>query len=151
MYEMSLPISLAFYASDKRSKSWNQDFFNTKIDQRSYFECICGGTEEGSPKLTYRVQCSECSTEQHAECVKYDITDPYRGDYVCPHCWVQKEKVKSGATLIVSPSSICFQWIEEIQKHIKHKDIKMLLPEGTLYLEGPVPVASNMARNSGQV
>ena len=131
MYEMSLPISLAFYASDKRSKAWNQDFFNTKIDQRSYFECICGGTEEGSPKLTYRVQCSECSTEQHAECVKYNITDPYRGDYVCPHCWVQKEKVKSGATLIVSPSSICFQWIEEIQKHIKHKDIKMLFYKGS--------------------
>ena len=26
----------------------------------------------------YRVQCSECGTEQHAECVKYDIQDPYR-------------------------------------------------------------------------
>ena len=26
----------------------------------------------------YRVQCSECGTEQHAECVKYDIKDPYR-------------------------------------------------------------------------
>jgi len=131
MYEMSLPVSLAFYASDKRSKAWNQDFFKTKVDQRSYFECICGGTEEGSPKVTYRVQCSECSTEQHAECVKYDITDPFRGAYVCPHCWVQKEKVKSGATLIVSPSSICFQWIEEIQKHVKNKDIKMLFYKGS--------------------
>jgi hypothetical protein len=45
----------------------------------------------------------------------------FRGEYVCPHCWVQSEKVQSGATLIVSPSSISFQWIEEIQKHVKHK------------------------------
>ena len=51
MYEMALPISLAFYASDKRSKEWNKEFFNTKVEQRSYvFECICGGTEEGRGK-----------------------------------------------------------------------------------------------------
>ena len=79
----------------------------------------------------YRVQCSQCGTEQHAECVKYDVKDPYRGEYCCPHCWVQREKVQSGATLIVSPSSISFQWIEEIQKHIKHKDIKMLFYKGS--------------------
>ena len=47
MYEMALPISLAFYASDKRSKEWNREFFNTKVEQRCFFECICGGTEEG--------------------------------------------------------------------------------------------------------
>ena len=47
MYEMSLPMSLAFYASDKRSKEWNKEYFNTKVDQKSYFECLCGGTEEG--------------------------------------------------------------------------------------------------------
>ena len=79
----------------------------------------------------YRVQCQECGTEQHAECVKYDIKDPYRGEYFCPHCWVQMDKVESGATLIVSPSSISFQWIEEMQKHIKHKDIKMLFYKGS--------------------
>ena len=33
--------------------------------------------------------------------------------------------------MIVSPSSISFQWIEEIQKHIKHKDIKMLFYKGS--------------------
>ena len=47
-----------------------------------------------------------------------------RGEYVCPHCWVQGEKVESRATLIVSPSSISFQWIQEIQKHVKHKVLK---------------------------
>ena len=46
MYEMSLPISLAFYASDKRSREWNKEYFSTKVDQKAYFECLCGGTEE---------------------------------------------------------------------------------------------------------
>ena len=31
MYEMALPMSLAFYASDKRSKQWNREFFDTKV------------------------------------------------------------------------------------------------------------------------
>ena len=39
--------------------------------------------------------------------------------------------MESGATLIVSPSSISFQWIEEIQKHIRHKQIKMLFYKGS--------------------
>ena len=131
MYEMALPMSLASYATDKRSKKWNSEFFDTKVAQRAYFECICGGSEEGGPRAKHRVKCGECSTEQHAECVRYDVTDPYRGEYFCPHCWVTRAKVKSGATLIVSPSSISFQWIEEIQKHVKHKDIKMLFYKGS--------------------
>ena len=42
-----LNFSLAFYASDKRSKEWNREHFATKVEQRAYFECLCGGTEEG--------------------------------------------------------------------------------------------------------
>ena len=75
-------------------------YYPNKVEQRAYFECLCGGTEEGREKpgalllflkshqkfhvsslpgdVGYRVQCSECGTEQHAECVKYDIKDPYR-------------------------------------------------------------------------
>jgi len=68
---------------------------------------------------------------QHAECVKYDLEDPYRGEYLCPHCWTLNEPVASGATLIVSPSSICYQWIEEIKKHVRRKNVKMLFYEGT--------------------
>ncbi len=51
---------------------------------------------------------------------------------MCPHCWVQGEKVQSGATLIVSPSSISFQWIQEIQKHVKHKVCHNNIPSGKL-------------------
>ena len=54
-----------------------------------------------------------------------------RGAYYCPHCWVTRDKIQSGATLIVSPSSISFQWIEEIQKHIRQKDVRMLFYKGS--------------------
>ena len=60
---------------------------------------------------------TEIHTKKNA---KYN--DLYRGEYICPHCWVQADKVKSGATLIVSPAAICFQWIDEIQKHVKHRN-----------------------------
>ena len=63
--------------------------------------------------------------------LRYDVSDPLRGEYICPHCWTLQEPVESGATLIVSPSSISYQWIEEIQKHIKHKNVRMLFYKGT--------------------
>ena len=61
----------------------------------------------------------------------YDVSNPMRGDYFCPHCWTLKDPVESGATLIVSPSAISYQWIEEIQKHIKDKNVRMLFYKGT--------------------
>ena len=33
--------------------------------------------------------------------------------------------------MIVSPTTISYQWIEEIKKHIRHKNVKMLFYEGT--------------------
>ena len=112
MYDSSLPMSLAFYASDKRSKEWNKGFFDTKVDQRAYFECMCGGTEENKKVVGYRVQCRDCGNEQHAECVNYDLEDPYRGEYVCPHCWVQAEKAG------VYISFLCNGFEENLRKKI---------------------------------
>ena len=59
------------------------------------------------------------------------MSDEYRGEYFCPHCWTEQTPVESKATLIVSPTAISYQWIEEIQKHIKHKNVRMLFYEGT--------------------
>ncbi len=101
------------------------------MDQTSYLECICGGEEDEEEDDKPRVQCADCKIWQHAECVKFDLGDPHRGDYCCPHCWALRPPVPSGATLIVSPSSISYQWIEEIQKHVRHRNVKMLFYEGT--------------------
>jgi E3 ubiquitin-protein ligase SHPRH len=59
-----------------------------------------------------------------AECVRFDLTDPYRGEYFCPHCWMIQDPVESGATLIITPSTISDQWIEEIKKHIQNTKIR---------------------------
>lgn len=107
-----------------------QGFLETKVQQKSYFECLCGEAEAemSDPKL--RVQCTKCSLYQHAECVQYDVSNPYRGEYICPHCWTQQPPVSSRATLIVTPSSISYQWVDEIMKHLKKKAIRMFVYKG---------------------
>ena len=93
----------------KETVKFDGTFFDEKVEQKSYFECICG---ESIPEIIdekYRVQCLKCSLWQHADCVAYDVSDSYRGEYICPHCWVQETPIVSGATLIVAPSSISYQ------------------------------------------
>ncbi|KAG7174962.1 E3 ubiquitin-protein ligase SHPRH-like [Homarus americanus] len=107
-----------------------QCFFDTKVAQKSFFECVCGSAEIESRDEKFRVQCSLCSLWQHANCVQYNMMDPYRGLYICPHCWTQEPPVVSGATLIVTPSAIVYQWVNEIIKHLKHKAIRMLVYKG---------------------
>lgn len=123
--------SMAKYsASEVVTRKTIQGFFDTKVAQKSFFECLCGSAEIENRDEKFRVQCSVCSLWQHADCVQYDVTDPYRGVYICPHCWTQEQPVVSGATLIVTPSAISFQWVNEIMKHLKHKAIRMLVYKG---------------------
>ena len=113
LYEKLLPMYQLELGSEvikpNRQKRWNGTFFDTKVERQDYFECICGSDLDADEDRKYRVQCKECTQFQHAECVKYDVSDPLRGDYYCPHCWLLKPPVESGATLIVSPSSISYQ------------------------------------------
>ena len=37
---------------------------------------------------------------------------------------MEMEPVESGATLIITPSTILHQWVEEIQKHIHNTNIR---------------------------
>ncbi|KAJ8314753.1 hypothetical protein KUTeg_006903 [Tegillarca granosa] len=103
------------------------------VKPKEFFECICGQTED-SPrrrkKSRHNVQCVKCGLYQHAECVNYDLNDPYRGEFKCPHCHVSSPPVVSGATLIISPSSICHQWVDEILKHIKKESLKVFVYTG---------------------
>lgn len=60
---------------------------------KNFFECICGVSDEArgtsnSRKKKHRVQCVMCGLYQHAECVGYNLEDPYRGQFKCPHCHV---------------------------------------------------------------
>ncbi|KAK3576517.1 hypothetical protein CHS0354_034193 [Potamilus streckersoni] len=111
-------------------KSKRGSFFKTTIDNRDYFECICGAVEESVEKQKTVVQCVNCRLRQHAECVNYDLCDPCRGQYKCPHCLVSSTPIPSCATLIISPCSICHQWVEEITKHVQKDTLKIFVYSG---------------------
>ncbi|KAK3537783.1 hypothetical protein QTP70_018941 [Hemibagrus guttatus] len=94
--------------------------FNTP-DYR--FECICG--ELGLVDYKARVQCMNCLLWQHAECVNYKEENLATTPFYCPHCLVAMTPVPTGATLIISPSSICHQWVEEINRHIRSTSLRV--------------------------
>lgn len=88
--------------------------------------CVCGKTEPGTSPL---VECEKCQKHQHSTCVHYDLTDPFRGPYYCPQCWAEQEPLESKTTLIITPSSISGQWVEEIGRHIRDR-FKILVYQG---------------------
>ncbi|XP_047201514.1 E3 ubiquitin-protein ligase SHPRH isoform X2 [Girardinichthys multiradiatus] len=99
--------------------------FNT-LDYR--FECICG--ELGIIDYKARVQCMNCQLWQHADCVNYKEESLTTTPFYCPHCLVAMKPVSTGATLIISPSSICHQWVEEINRHIRSSSLRVLVYQG---------------------
>ncbi|XP_054470083.1 E3 ubiquitin-protein ligase SHPRH [Anoplopoma fimbria] len=99
--------------------------FNTP-DYR--FECICG--ELGILDYKARVQCMNCQLWQHADCVNYKEESLETTPFYCPHCLVAMKPVSTGATLIISPSSICHQWVEEINRHIRSSSLRVLVYQG---------------------
>ncbi|XP_068607759.1 E3 ubiquitin-protein ligase SHPRH [Brachionichthys hirsutus] len=99
--------------------------FNTP-DYR--FECICG--ELGLVDYKARVQCMNCQLWQHADCVNYKQESLETTPFYCPHCLVAMKPVSTGATLIISPSSICHQWVEEINRHIRSSSLRVLVYQG---------------------
>ncbi|XP_049758955.1 E3 ubiquitin-protein ligase SHPRH isoform X2 [Elephas maximus indicus] len=92
------------------------------------FECICG--ELGQIGLKPRVQCLKCHLWQHAKCVNYEEEDLKIKPFYCPHCLVAMEPVSTRATLIISPSSICHQWVDEINRHVRSSSLRVLVYQG---------------------
>ncbi|XP_075410539.1 E3 ubiquitin-protein ligase SHPRH [Tenrec ecaudatus] len=92
------------------------------------FECICG--EFGHIDRKARVQCLKCRLWQHAKCVNYEEKDLKIKPFYCPHCLVAMEPVSTRATLIISPSSICHQWVDEINRHVKSSSLRVLVYQG---------------------
>ncbi|KFO69712.1 E3 ubiquitin-protein ligase SHPRH [Cuculus canorus] len=92
------------------------------------FECICG--ELGLADYKARVQCLKCCLWQHAECVNYKEENLKIKPFYCPHCLVAMKPVSTGATLIISPSSICHQWVDEINRHVRSSSLGVLVYQG---------------------
>ncbi|NXX89718.1 SHPRH ligase, partial [Centropus bengalensis] len=92
------------------------------------FECICG--ELGLVDYKARVQCLKCYLWQHAECVNYKEENLKIKPFYCPHCLVAMKPISTGATLIISPSSICHQWVDEINRHVRSSSLQVLVYQG---------------------
>ncbi|NWR64212.1 SHPRH ligase, partial [Bucorvus abyssinicus] len=92
------------------------------------FECICG--ELGLADYKAHVQCLKCYLWQHAECVNYKEENLKIKPFYCPHCLVAMKPVSTGATLIISPSSICHQWVDEINRHVRSSSLRVLVYQG---------------------
>ncbi|XP_034237613.1 E3 ubiquitin-protein ligase SHPRH isoform X2 [Thrips palmi] len=90
-------------------------------------QCICTENQESQLTVT---KCEDCSRLMHKECIgatKWIGSQPV----YCPQCWLKKTPVKSRATLIVSPTSISGQWLQEVKKHISVKEnFKVLVYKG---------------------
>jgi len=65
----------------------NVDYEDSSTD----IECQCGGQLRDSTNIV--VICQRCFSQQHAQCVNYDLCDPLRGTYLCPHCHVVEVNV----------------------------------------------------------
>lgn len=93
-------------------------------------ECLCGGLALGSD-IEEVVRCPDCRAYHHLSCT---TSGGLRAGekYLCPHCWVDpaKEKIRVKTTLIVSPSSIGFQWLEEIERHQKDDRLHVMEYQG---------------------
>ncbi|XP_076076399.1 E3 ubiquitin-protein ligase SHPRH-like isoform X3 [Mytilus galloprovincialis] len=103
------------------------------VGPKEFFECICGTKESKAfdhKDTKSNIQCIQCGLWQHAECVNFNLHDPSRPEFMCPHCLVRNKPLKSTATLIISPSSICHQWVDEIMKHIHDQTLKVFVYNG---------------------
>ncbi|XP_075718971.1 E3 ubiquitin-protein ligase SHPRH [Rhinoderma darwinii] len=126
-------------STDLRTKQDDMDLISQEIDchhspvfpinTSDYrFECICGSLRH--PDLKDRVQCLQCLLWQHAECVNYTRESIKTTPFYCPHCLVAMDPVPTGATLIISPSSICHQWVDEINRHVQSSSLHVMVYQG---------------------
>lgn len=73
-------------------KEYKNIFTEKPEVHKSEFECLCGANDlherRRGRKKKHPIQCVKCCLWQHAECVNYDLKDPYRGEFKCPHCHV---------------------------------------------------------------
>lgn len=116
----SVPTSVGASDTEEYGLSDEEEHFVedlADLPEGTKVECLCGGLDLGKDTEEV-VRCPECRAYHHLACTTSDGLRPGE-KYLCPHCWVkpEKEKIKVKTTLIVSPSSISFQWLEEIERH----------------------------------
>ncbi|CAF0870165.1 unnamed protein product [Brachionus calyciflorus] len=126
-----------------RNDNFTHEFVSCKIEKsrkdlnKNSFSCLCGNTPESFQIDTYKrnkhekdksiYQCVACSVWTHIECVNYNGK---KDEFLCLECCTKVPPIKSGCTLIVTPSIISHQWADEIKKHVDKK-LKVHVYKGT--------------------
>ena len=126
MYEMSLPISLAFYASDKRSREWNKEHFSTKVDQKAYFECLCGGTEEARGERDHTEFCLDVDLLLIRRRRVQSAVQPVRDGAARGVCQVRRQGPLQGRVLL--PSLLGPEGEGPVRSHTDCQSIQHQLP-----------------------
>lgn len=75
-----------------------------------HIECYCVKT----PRNSTLVICAMCNKGQHAKCVHFEPKPFQEIPFLCANCWTLNDKLQCKATLVVVPSSIVNQWINEV-------------------------------------
>jgi E3 ubiquitin-protein ligase SHPRH len=112
--------------SQKKSKSKTIDKKRKKPVRRFHYNFNNVATVSTASLACY--QCVLCDVWTHIKCVSYTGSET---TFICLSCHEKIPPLKSSCTLIVTPSIISQQWIDEINKHANtHKKLKVLFYKG---------------------
>lgn len=66
------------------------NYLQSNVGPKEMFECICGAKYSDTQTIGRNpIQCIKCGLWQHAECVNFNLENPSRPDFMCPHCLVR--------------------------------------------------------------
>uniref|UniRef100_A0A182SRK5 RING-type domain-containing protein n=1 Tax=Anopheles maculatus TaxID=74869 RepID=A0A182SRK5_9DIPT len=106
--------------TERPASTKNDDYHH--YDDAAELKCLCLKTHRRKT-----IACSKCRRLQHRECVR---THHQSQRYICAECWRTEPHVESGATIIVSPASIKYQWESEIRKHVCDPSFRVFVYNG---------------------
>lgn len=135
---------LSLIMLNQRNDDLKFEFYKCQIDKnkqelnKKSFSCLCGNTPESFQADSFKrhkqhlkeqtiYQCVACLVWTHVNCVNYKGS---KEEFLCLECCTKVPPIKSGCTLIVTPSVISYQWAEEIRKHL-NKKLNVLVYKGT--------------------
>eukprot|EP00117_Sycon_ciliatum_P021785 scpid15132/ scgid3936/ E3 ubiquitin-protein ligase SHPRH; SNF2, histone-linker, PHD and RING finger domain-containing helicase len=88
--------------------------------------CLCNEKiEDSQANCSEHVFCVRCNGWQHKACVYFKTKLP-NGDYICPQCYASRDPMPCKTTLIISPSQISGQWLDEVKLHSRPGTFKWL-------------------------
>lgn len=143
-FELHPKVSTTNLSSDSENDQTDKPTkLNVQRDNLEDAACICGRNTLFLSSLSW-VRCINCREPMHGRCAGFQsesqiVAETFGGmcdESRCPCCFSTKhsqleKRIKSRATLIITPPSILNQWEREIRRHISGKTgLKIIVYEG---------------------